>query len=72
MPPKKKDKPNDTCDAGTDPPPPLDYDPFDLDGRGIANDFESIAPSSANNPLQEHQKQSKTMLSSAWKQRSNG
>jgi hypothetical protein len=42
MPPKKKDKPNDTCDAGTDPPPPLDYDPFDDDGLGIAADFKSI------------------------------
>src|SRR5207248_6303300 len=35
MPPKKKEKPT-TCDTGTDPPPPVEYDPLNLDGRRLA------------------------------------
>lgn len=42
MPPKKAEKPGDTRDAGTDPPPPLEYDPFDLDGRAMLEDFQTI------------------------------
>jgi hypothetical protein len=42
MPPKKKEKAKDTCDVGTDPPEPLAYDPFDVDGYGLLKDFKSI------------------------------
>jgi hypothetical protein len=40
MPHKKKEKL--TLDIGTDPPEPLDFDPFDLDGLAIVNDFKPI------------------------------
>lgn len=39
MPPKEKPS---TCDAATDPPEPLQYDPFDLDGRALINDWLPI------------------------------
>ena len=42
MHPKKKEK--EKCDAATDPPDPLDFDPFDLDGRGLLNDWREITP----------------------------
>lgn len=32
----------ETCDAGTDPPPPLTYDPFDLDARNLTDHFKMI------------------------------
>jgi len=35
MPPKKKS----TCDAATDLPHPIEYDPFNLDGHRLRNDF---------------------------------
>jgi len=41
MPPKKKEKPT-TCDAGTDPPPPVEYDPLNLDGRRLIAEFTTI------------------------------
>jgi hypothetical protein len=41
MPPKKKEKL--TCDVGTDPPDPFDFDPLDLDGLTLWNDFKAIA-----------------------------
>jgi hypothetical protein len=39
--PPKKEKPS-TRDAATDPPEPLQYDPFDLDGRALINDWLPI------------------------------
>jgi len=41
MPPKKKEKL--TCDVGTDPPDPFNFDPLDLDGLTLWNDFKAIA-----------------------------
>ena len=38
MPPKKKS----TCDAATDPPNPIEYDPFNLDGHQLRNDFVAL------------------------------
>ena len=31
---KKKEDVKVTCNVGTDPPEPLDFDPFDMDGYG--------------------------------------
>jgi hypothetical protein len=63
----KKEKPKDTRD-GTDPPEPLDYDPF-LDGCAIVNNFKSITVQvreAAAELVPAHQKPSKTMSSSPW------
>jgi hypothetical protein len=40
MPPKKKDA--TTCDVGTDPPDPVDYDPFNVHGRRLRAEFQSF------------------------------
>ena len=42
MTPKKKEDTNVTCNVGTDPPEPLDFDPFDVDGYGIVRDWKEI------------------------------
>ena len=41
MPPKKK-KDATTCDVGTDPPDPVDYDPFNVQGRRLRTEFQSF------------------------------
>lgn len=38
MPPKKKS----TCDAATDPPDPIEFDPFNLDGSQLRNEFVAL------------------------------
>jgi hypothetical protein len=73
MPPKKKEKP--TCNVGTDPPDPYDFDPLDLDGRMLWMDFRSI-PIQTREALDELMQQnttdapksSKTMSSKSWNQ----
>ena len=42
MPPKKKEKPT-TCDAGTDPPLAVEYDPLNLDGRRLLAEFTDFS-----------------------------
>jgi len=42
MTPKKKEDAKVTCNVGTDPPEPLDFDPFDVDGYGIVRDWKEI------------------------------
>ena len=56
--PKKKDKPP-TCDAATDPPEPLEFDPFDLDSRGLLDDFNCI-PTHTKKALDELKQQQTT------------
>ena len=51
MPPKKAE-PRNTRDVGTDPPPLMEYDPFDLDGRSIMFEFQGIQHA-ANEALDE-------------------
>ena len=55
MPPKKAE-PRNTRDVGTDPPPLMGYDPFDLDGRSIMFEFQGIRHA-ANEALDELRKQ---------------
>jgi len=45
MPPKKKEdakNAKETRDVGTDPPEPLEFDPFDVDGRKFIEDWNWI------------------------------
>ena len=42
MTPKKKEDAKVTCNVGTDPPEPLDFDPFDVDDYGIVRDWKEI------------------------------
>jgi len=42
MTPKKKEDAKVTCNIGTDPPEPLDFDPFDVDGYSIVQDWKEI------------------------------
>src|SRR5437773_2473084 len=42
MTPKKKEDAKVTCNVSTDPPEPLDFDPFDMDGYGIVQDWKEI------------------------------
>jgi hypothetical protein len=64
MPSKKKDKPT-TCDAGTDPPPPVEYDPLNLDGRRLLAEFKNIPGLTRKAPIfklkeQKHHRRTKT------------
>jgi hypothetical protein len=40
--PHKKKEPKDTCDVGTDPLEPPGYDPLDLNGHAIIDEFDTI------------------------------
>src|SRR4030095_15384543 len=48
MPPKKKKEDakdtKETHDVGADPPEPLEFDPFDVDGRKLIEDWNTMPP----------------------------
>ena len=47
MPPKKKEdakNAKETRDVGTDPPEPLEFDPFDVDGHKLIEDWNWMPP----------------------------
>ena len=47
MPPKKKEdakNAKETRDVGTDPPEPLEFNPFDIDGRKLIEDWNWMPP----------------------------
>jgi hypothetical protein len=57
-PPEKKEKLNasDTCYVGTDPPEPLDYDPLNVHGNQIREEFREF-PTKAKKIIEKLQQQ---------------